>query len=67
MGDVWDYKLRKLQMVWELAVRVIPSQPQNTGPWSSEHFYERTQETLEKFQAIVNTIFADDKVTPRIG
>lgn len=61
MGDVWDYKLRRMGMVWELALRVIPQKPELTGKWHEGKFFEEVQKTLQEASKVVNAVFNEDK------
>ncbi len=61
MGDVWDYKLRKMDIAWELAQRTIPKTPAETGGWGEGNFLKRSEDMLKQANDIVNTIFSDDK------
>lgn len=60
MGDIWDYRLRKLEMAWELALRIIPDKPANSGAWmGEENFLTKSQEIMTKTQEIVQTVFSE--------
>ena len=61
MGDIWDYKLRKADMIWELAKRVIPESPEPTGRWTDVHYLENAQKTLEECSKIIEAVFTKDK------
>lgn len=61
MGDVWDYRLSKAEMAWELATRIIPSNPQATGKWTEESYLEHVQKTLQECQKIIDAVFTEDK------
>lgn len=60
MGDIWDYKLRKMEIAWELATRVMPNSPHPQGAWTEGNYLKKAQETLQQAQEIINTVFADD-------
>jgi len=62
MGDVWDYKLSKAEMAWELALRVMPGTPQVTGKWTEESYLEHAQETLKQSYDVIDAVFTADKV-----
>jgi len=62
MGDKWDYKLRKMDIAWELANRVIPkSAPSTSGKWTADKFLASAQETLQEAIDVVDAIFQEDK------
>tara|TARA_Y100000310_G_C20455130_1_gene702678 strand:+ start:225 stop:437 length:213 start_codon:yes stop_codon:yes gene_type:complete len=60
MGDVWDYKLRKMAIAWELASRLIPSKPQDSGGWTVDTFIGKSQEAMKEAQEAVDAVFKDD-------
>jgi hypothetical protein len=59
MGDQWDYKLRKMEMAWELASRFIPEEIQNTGKWTETDYLKNAQAALREAYAVVNAIFKE--------
>ena len=61
MGDVWDYKLRKMELVWDLAGRVIPASAEDTGGFTREDFLKSVQETLKEAHAVIDAVFVQDK------
>jgi len=61
IGDVWDYKLRKAEMVWELALRIIPKNIQPTGKWTDSSYLENAQKILTECHGIVAAVFTEDK------
>lgn len=60
-AEAWGYRLRKMEIVWELAQKVIPERRAATGQWSGESYYLKVQETLQKLQEIVDVVFSADK------
>jgi hypothetical protein len=62
MGDIWDYKLRKVEMAWELALRIIPKSPGTTGKWTEENYLEHAQKIIKESHDVVDAIFKADKV-----
>ena len=36
--SAWDYKIRKLEIAWELASRIIPEAPQPSGVWKEADY-----------------------------
>lgn len=62
MEDVMDYALWKAQKAWELAMRVIPAKPEESGAWTKAEFLKKSQEELQKAYDIVITVFANNKV-----
>lgn len=63
MGDAWDYKLRKMEMAWELASRIIPKEPQSAGAWSGDNYLKKVQETLNEVAEIMDVAFDDTYAT----
>lgn len=61
MSDLYDIRMRKMEMVWELANRVIPKEPQSSGPWTADTYLAKTQETLKAAQAIIEAVFKGGK------
>ena len=59
MGDEWDYKLRKMEMAWDLALRIIPDKPEDSGAWIRENYLARAQETLKQTNEAVNAVFKE--------
>lgn len=64
MGDVWDYKLRKMEIAWELATRVIPQDPTPTGKWVETSFMKSAQATLQEAFSIADAVFTEDSQRP---
>ena len=64
MGDVWDYRLRKMEIAWELAQRIIRAHPDRDGAWVEKEFLGKSQEVLQKANEIVDTIFSDGGSNP---
>ena len=62
MTDVMDYALWKSQKAWELAMRIIPKEPQSIGAWTQPNYLQKAQEELQKAYDIVGTVFATDKI-----
>lgn len=61
VGDIWDYRLRKMELAWELASRVIPHKADTGGRWTEDKFIDRAQETMKKAYEAVDAIFEEDK------
>lgn len=59
MGDPWDYRLRRMEMAWELALRVIPKTPQESGAWTEDAYIARAQEVLKKAAGAVKAVFKE--------
>ena len=62
MGDMWDYKLRKAEMAWELALRIMPKTPEPTGKWTEESYLEHAQKTIKQSHDVIDAVFTADKV-----
>ena len=60
MGDVWDYKMWKAQLAWDLAMRIIPPKPELQGLWTKDSYLIKTQETLVASQEVINAVFKAD-------
>ena len=60
MGDIWDYRLRKMEIAWELAQRLIRAHPERDGAWVESQFLGKSQEVLQKSQEIVEAVFNAD-------
>ena len=65
MGDGWDYKLRKMDIAWELASRIIPDAAQPSGAWTTESYIGKAQETLQQAFDVVDAVFQEDKPSGR--
>ncbi len=63
MGDMWDYKLKKMEMAWELANRMIPKAPTSGGRWTEDKYLDLSQQTLKKAFEAVNAVFIEDEPT----
>jgi len=61
MGDEWDYKLRKMQMAWELALKTMPTGAQVQGKWTEALYLKNAQEVLSKSFEVVDAVFTEDK------
>lgn len=61
MGDMWDYKLRKMDIAWELASRVIPGHPQTSGGWTPDDFVAKAQEIMKAAMDSVDAVFKEDR------
>lgn len=61
MGDIWDYKLRKMDIAWELASRIIPAHPTSSGAWTNDDFVAKAQEIMKAAMTSVDTVFKEDK------
>ena len=61
MGDVWDYKLSKADMTWDLASRIIPEKPGATGRWTESSYLENAQKTLVECSKVIEAVFTEDK------
>ena len=62
MGDMWDYKLRKAEMAWELASHIIPKSPGITGKWTEEHYLEHAQKVIKQSHDVIDAIFTADEI-----
>ena len=60
MGDLWDYRLQKAEMVWELASRMIPSEPATTGRWVESNYLIKAQEVLKTAHEVIDAVFKED-------
>jgi hypothetical protein len=66
MGDIWDYKLRKMEMAWQLAMKLIPPTATAGGKWSNaDTFLENAKEVLKRAHEAIDAVFADDKAPKR--
>mgnify|MGYP001604774183 FL=1 len=59
MADAMDYAMWKSEKAWELAMRIIPKQPEQTGTWTESNYLKKAQEELYKAYDIVTTVFSD--------
>ena len=62
MADSMDYAMWKSQKAWELAMRIIPDKPQQTGRWVGDNCLKAAQEEIQKAYDIVYTEFANSKI-----
>ena len=67
MGDIWDYKLRKMDIAWELASRVIPSDPEKIVGWTADNFVAKSQEVMKQAFEAVDSVFLDDRAAAVSG
>ena len=65
MGDMWDYKLRKIDIAWELASRIIPARAVSSGAWTPDDFIAKAQEIMKAAMDSVDAVFKEDKAGPR--
>ena len=63
MGDIWDYRLQKTEMAWELALRMIPQKPESVGKWTEDSYLEHAQKVIKQSHDLVDAIFTADKPT----
>ena len=63
MGDEWDYKLKKAEMAWQLATRMMPNSPDHTGKWQEQIYLKNAQEVIKQAYDIIDAIFIADKPT----
>lgn len=61
MGDQWDYRIWKAELVWDLAARIIPPEPAKQGAWIEANYLAKTQEVLLSAQEVVNAVFVETK------
>ncbi len=59
MGDLWDYKIKKMEMAWELALRVIPKSPHETGRWTERDYLKSSQDEIRQAFEVIDAIFTD--------
>jgi hypothetical protein len=59
MAEMWDYKIRKMDMAWELALRLIPKMPTDSGRWTEKDYLKNAQETLREANEAIDAIFKD--------
>jgi len=59
MAEAWDYRIRKMEMAWELALRIIPKQPTEIGRWTEKDYLKNAQEVLRQAFDAVNAIFTE--------
>ena len=67
MGDVWDYRLRKTDIAWELASRLIPDHAQNSGPWTADVFVAKAQATIKEAYEAIDAVFKESQRGPFVG
>lgn len=58
-SSIWDYKIRKMEIAWQLASNVIPKQMAGTGRWSDGSYLKSAQETLKEAFGIVDAVFSE--------
>ena len=66
MGDAWDYRLRKMEIAWELASRLMPAHVKDSGRWSEDTYLKYAQETMRQANDIVETVFPQGVGSPEI-
>ena len=57
--SAWDYKIRKLEIAWELASRIIPEAPQPSGVWTEADYIARAQKVMKEAADAVDAVFKD--------
>ena len=57
--SAWDYKIRKLEIAWELASRIIPEAPQPSGAWTEADYIARAQKVMKEAADAVDAMFKD--------
>ena len=57
--SAWDYKIRKLEIAWELASRIIPEAPQSSGVWTEADYIARAQKVMKEAADAVDAVFKD--------
>ena len=60
MGDLWDYKLRKMEWAWDLASRIIPAQPTTGGRWTEDAFITKAQAVMKEAYDAIDAVFANN-------
>jgi hypothetical protein len=60
MGDKWDYKLKKVEMAWDLANRIIPKNPEARGLWGERDYLKNAQEILKQAHEGIDAVFTAD-------
>lgn len=65
MADLLDVQLRKLEMAWELANRIIPKEPSTGGAWTEKDYLDRAQGVLTQAREVVNSVFEKAHLVPR--
>ena len=53
MSDIWDYRLSKLDIAWELAKFLMPTTQ------SGERRFISTKEALQKAKEAIDTVFPE--------
>ena len=60
MRDRWDYKMRKMEIAWELAFRIIPESLQPSGVWTEADYIARAQKVMKEAVNAVDAVFTED-------
>ena len=58
--SAWDYRIRKLEIAWELASRIIPQTPQPSGTWTEAEYIAKAQQVMKEAVEAVNAVYTDD-------
>ena len=66
MGDNWDYKLRKLEMAWELASRIMPMEARDIGEWAPDGYLKQAQQVLTGARDVVDAVFSNETAVPKL-
>lgn len=61
MKDMWDYKLRKMDIAWEIASKLIPSEAQRSGTWTPDDFVAKAQKIMKAAMESVDAVFKEDR------
>ena len=57
--SAWDYKMRKMEIAWGLASRIIPEAPEPSGVWKEADYIARAQEVMKEAADAVDAVFKD--------
>ena len=56
---MWDYRMRKMDIAWELASRIIPEKPQPSGAWTEADYIAKAQKVMKEAAEAVDAVFTD--------
>ena len=60
MSDKWDYRIRRMEMVWELTQRSLDAEFGGKSNTTAAQYLSKGKDTLEKASGIVHDVFTDD-------
>lgn len=61
MRSMWDYRVRKMEIAWELAGNLIRAKSESSGAWPEDEYITKAQQVLRQSYEAVNAVFRWDR------